>query len=53
MNKECHAEKVKMLAAALVKRYGKDAFGFVALQIDAAEEANRPTWLAVMDAMPR
>ena len=40
-----------MLAATLAQRYGKSASKFVAQQVIESDEANRPTWLAVMDAL--
>ena len=52
LNKERHAEKVGMLAAALVKRYGRSASKFVAQQVIESDDANRATWLAVMEALP-
>ena len=47
-----HAEKVRVLAATLVKRYGKAASTFVAQQVIESDDANRATWLAVMKALP-
>ena len=41
-----------MLAAALVKRYGRGAAKFVAQQVIESDDANRATWLAVMEALP-
>ena len=50
---DAHAEKVQILASALVARYGKGVSTFVAQQVVESDEANRPTWLTVMEALPR